>query len=263
MPSPFPGMDPYLESPDLWPDVHHELIGQIRSALTPALQPRYVARVELRSYVSDDDDPGREALVPDVRVETTPKRKGSKKTRPAATATITEPLEIPIWLDEEIKEARIEIRHRESESLVTVIEVMSPANKIRGSRGRESFLQKKAEILSSHVHRVEIDLLRGGDPSVTHPLLVPRDYRVLVYRRNVRRGGRYWPISVRQPLPVIGIPRKDKDPDVPLGLGAVLKAGYDNARCDLSIDSRKPPVPPLGPEDARWAKRLLRERGLR
>ncbi len=167
MPSPFPGVDPYLESPDLWPE-----------------------------------------------------RKGSKKTRPAATATITEPLEMPTWLDEEIKEARIEIR-------------------------------------------VEIDLLRGGAPSVTHPLLVPRDSRVLVSRRNVCRGGRYWPISVRPPLPVIGIPLIDKDPDVPLDLGAVLKAGYDNARCDLSIDSRKPPAPPLGPEDARWAERLLRERGLR
>jgi hypothetical protein len=59
-------MDPYLETPDLRPDVHHELISQIRHALNPALRPRYVARVELRVYVSDDDDPGREVLIQDA-----------------------------------------------------------------------------------------------------------------------------------------------------------------------------------------------------
>ncbi|MCK4452049.1 MAG: DUF4058 family protein [Anaerolineae bacterium] len=30
MPSPFPGMDPYLEYPVRWPDVHHSLITYIR-----------------------------------------------------------------------------------------------------------------------------------------------------------------------------------------------------------------------------------------
>ena len=75
MPSPFPGMDPYLESPVIWPDVHHELISEIRAALNPNLRPSYVARVELRVYISDDDDPGREVLVPDVRVEAAPKRR--------------------------------------------------------------------------------------------------------------------------------------------------------------------------------------------
>jgi Protein of unknown function (DUF4058) len=66
MPSPFPGMDPYLETPDLWPDVHHELMSQIRAALNPRIKPHYVARVELRVYISDEDDPGRKALVPDL-----------------------------------------------------------------------------------------------------------------------------------------------------------------------------------------------------
>lgn len=100
MPSPFPGMDPYLETPDLWPDVHHELISQIRSQLNPRLRPRYVARVELRVYVSGDD---------------------------------------------EVKEARIEIRSQESGALVTIIEVLSPANKVRGARGRSSFMAKRGD----------------------------------------------------------------------------------------------------------------------
>ena len=86
MPSPFPGMDPYLESPAMWPDVHHELISEIRAALNPALHRGCVARVELRVYISDEDDPGREALVPpprvpDVRVEKSPRRSGRSRDR--------------------------------------------------------------------------------------------------------------------------------------------------------------------------------------
>jgi hypothetical protein len=132
MPSPFPGMDPYLETPDLWPDVHHELISQIRSALNPALRPHYVARVELRVYVSDDDDPGREVLVPDLRVEET-KSKPRGKARTAPSVATSEPEIIPMLIDDEIEEARLEIRHRETGALVTIIEVLSPANKIRGT----------------------------------------------------------------------------------------------------------------------------------
>src|SRR5438270_8173295 len=120
MPSPFPGMGPYLESPVIWPDVHHELISEIRAALNPRLRPRYVARVELRVYISDDDDPGRAALVPDVRVERSPKRKGTKKQKAEPSVAVTEPLIVPTLMDEEIEEAFLKVVHVESEALVTV-----------------------------------------------------------------------------------------------------------------------------------------------
>jgi hypothetical protein len=206
-------MDPYLESPDLWPDVHHGLIGQIQKALNPALRPRYVARVELRVYISDDD---------------------------------------------EIEETRIEIRHLERDSLVTLIEVLSPTNKIRGARGRASFMEKQRETFATDVHWVEIDLLRAGIPSVTHPPLVSSDYRILVSRAGKRSNARYWPVSVRQPLHVVGIPLRDPDPDVPLNLAAVLNAAYDDGAYDLSVDYRKKPEPALKPDDAAWAERMLR-----
>src|SRR5262249_12908657 len=125
MPSPFPGMDPYLEAPAIWPDVHHGLISGIQAALSPGLRPRYVARVELRVYISDDDDPGREALVPDVRVEKSPRRKGTKKAMTEPALAIAEPLIVPTLLDEEIKEAYLKITHLESDTLVTIIEVLS------------------------------------------------------------------------------------------------------------------------------------------
>jgi hypothetical protein len=258
MPSPFPGMDPYLESPQIWPDVHHGLISGIQAALSPELRPRYVARVELRVYISDDDDPGREALVPDVRVESTPHRKGTKKLNGAAAVAIAEPLIVPTLLDEEIKEAYLKILHVESEELVTVIEVLSPTNKIRGARGRTSFMEKRLQVLNSDVHWVEIDLLRAGVPSVTQPPLRASDYRVLISRSSTRSRTLYWPVGVRQPLPVIGIPLRGKDADAPLHLGAVLRTVYDRAAYDLSLDYRKEPIPPLQGDDAKWARDLLR-----
>lgn len=259
MPSPFPGMDPYLETCDLWGDVHHGLISQIRSVLNPALRPNYVARVELRVYVSDDDDPGREAIIPDVRVEK-PKRGGGRKAKEESAVAIAEPLIIPFLIDDEIEEARLEIKHLETGALVTIIEVLSPTNKIRGARGRVSFMEKRQETRSSDVHWVEIDLLRAGTPSITRPPLRPSDYRILVSRAGERSKARYWPVNVRQPLPIIGIPLRAPDADVPLDLGAVLRAAYDHGAYDLSVDYDRPPDPPLKNNAAAWAERLLRQR---
>jgi hypothetical protein len=252
-------MDPYLESPVIWPDVHHELISSIRAALNPGLRPRYIARVELRVYISDDDDPGRQALVPDVRVEVDPRRTGAGAQQSEPALSATEPLIVPTLMDEEIEEAFLKITRVETEELVTVIEVLSPTNKIRGSRGRASFMSKRHEIMNTAVHWVEIDLLRGGTPSVTDPPLRSSDYRILISRGDQRTRTRYWPVSLRQPLPVIPIPLRGKDPEAPLDLGAVFRAGYDRAGYDLSTDYRKEPQPPLKGEDAKWARALLRK----
>ncbi len=156
MPSPFPGMDPYLESPDIWPDLHHRFISEVQTALNPHLRPQYVARVELRVYVTDPDDPGIEVIIPDVSVEKAVAAQSAKqKSTNGAAVAISEPEDIPGWIEEEIKEARLEIRHRASGSLVTIIEIMSPANKIQGSNGRKSFQAK------TRCHRIGGPLGRG------------------------------------------------------------------------------------------------------
>jgi hypothetical protein len=111
-------MDPYLETADLWADVHHELISQIQAALNARLRPHHVARIMVRVYVSDEDDPGRQAIIPDFPSTTRERRHGATR----------DPLPIPRLIDNEIEEARVEIRHRESNTLVTVIEVLSPTN---------------------------------------------------------------------------------------------------------------------------------------
>ncbi|MGH7224724.1 MAG: DUF4058 family protein [Gemmataceae bacterium] len=221
MPSPFPGMDPYLENPELWPDVHHELISQIQTALNRVLRPHHVARVQVRTYFSDD---------------------------------------APC---QEIKEGRIEIRPHHSDAVDTVIEILSPANKILDTRGRASFMNKRKKVLASESHWVEIDLLRAGDPSTKWLAVAASDYRIVVSRHEDWRRARFWPVDVRQSLPVIGIPLRGKDADVPLDLGAVLRTAYDNAAYDASVEYRRHPEPPLSREDAAWTAKLLREKGVR
>jgi len=255
-------MYPYLEDPELWPDVHHRLIAEIQDALNPRLRPNYVARVESRIYVSDDSDPGRRIMVPDVRVEVRRKPKNGKAAQSTAVLEIAEPLEYPALLDETIEEAYLTIKHRKDNTLIAVIEILSPTNKVVGSRGWESFMEKKSKVLASSVHWIELDLLRAGERRPTAPLLATSDYRVTVLK-GYRARSRYWPIQLRQKLPVIGIPLREKDADVPLDLGAVLQSGYDRAEWDASIDYKSPPIPPLSPVDAKWANALLRSKGLR
>jgi len=253
-------MDPYLESLDIWPDVHHRFISEMQTALNPNLRPNYVARVETRFYISDQDDPGREAMIPDVRIEAT-RRKSGKKHKSSNGVALVEPLTLPELLDEEISEARVEILHRPTNTLVTIIELLSPANKVVNSRGRESLIQKRRDARGADVHWLEIDLLRAGTPTVMRSALEPSDYRVLLFR--ARKFGKYWPINIQQPLPLIGVPLRDKDADVPLDLNAVLRSAYENAAYDLSIDYKREPTPRLKGADKTWADKLLRECGQR
>lgn len=142
MPSPFPGMDPYLEEPGLWPDVHHGLTSEMRAALNRQLRPKYRVRVEERVYVSDEND----------------------------------------LIEDEIHEARLEIVDRFERSVVTVIELLSPTNKVTGSRGRASYEDKRQEVMHSPSHFVEIDLLRAGAPLHAREALPKADYYVHVSR---------------------------------------------------------------------------------
>lgn len=259
MQSPFPGMDPYLESPEIFPDVHSSMITEIRRFLNPRLGSNYVARAELRGYVEDDGE--EQTRVPDVRVETA-RRRTTKSSPPTGGMMIAEPITVPSLRSDPIEETYVTIRHRPTKSLVAVIEVVSPSNKVKGSAGQKSFLEKRLEVLDSPTHWVEIDLLRKG----TRPrprLKEQTHYRVVVARGDVGRLPQCWPINIRQKLPVVGVPLRDNDPDVPLDLAAVFDAVYEGGAYERSIDYDKPPDPPLDPDDAKWANKLLRSKGLR
>jgi hypothetical protein len=264
MPSPFPGMDPYLEDPGLWPDVHHEIIASIKAVLGAQLRPRYVARIEERVYVSNDSDPGRSVIAPDVHVvasragESLPAAPGGE-----GAVLVAEPVVVTTLIEQEVHEPRVEIIDREGRAVVTVIEVLSPANKVRGAKGRESYELKREEVFWSPCHLVEIDLLRGGLVVGSYKRLPPHDYLVHVSPAAMRPKGLAWPIRLDQRLPVVGIPLKPGDTDAPLDLQDVLNTSYERAGYDLDLDYTREPSPPLSPEWAAWADQLLKRKGKR
>jgi hypothetical protein len=256
-------MDPYLEAPGLWPDVRHGLISEMQATLNRRLRPKYRVRVQERVYIWDENDPGREVIVPDLRVAETQEARGSDRAPQAEQVLVAEPVVLTTLIDDEIHEARLEVIDNSQRLVVTVIEVLSPANKVAGSRGRASYEEKRREVMTSPAHLVEIDLLRSGAPLHAREVLPRGDYFVHVSRKERRPKGLVWPILLTQRLPAVSIPLKSEDPDAELDLQTVLNTAYDRAAYDLEIDYRGEPVPPLAPACAQWADQLLREKGLR
>ena len=267
MPSPFSGMDPYLEEPGLWPDVHHQLISTAREFLSARLRPRYYVRVEERVFISDENDPGRSVIIPELRIAARPGSTGSLQPAasdgPGRDVAVAEPVVATTLIEDEIHEPRIEVIDRDQRLVVTVIEILSPANKVAGARGQASYQEKRLEVMRSPSHWVEIDLLRAGVPLAAREMLPPCEYTVHVSRVQRRPKATIWPIRLHQQLPVIPLPLRADDPDADLDLQAVLDTAYDRAGYDLQIDYRAEPVPPLTRELAEWSDHLLRQKNLR
>jgi len=158
----------------------------------------------------------------------------------------------------------IEVRTVADNVLVTAIELLSPANKRPGPDGADAYEKKRQELFKSTAHLLEIDLLRGGQRPRLIGKLPPAPYFVFLSRVQRRPDVFTWPISLREPIPVVPVPLRAPDPDVPLDLGAALRQIYHNARYDVQVDYRQPPPPPDIPaDDAAWLDAHLRERGLR
>lgn len=265
MPSPFPGMDPHLEEPGLWPDVHHGLISQIQAELNQQIRPKYHVRVEERVYISDENAPGREMIIPDLRIADAghdEPRDWTAEEMPAGYIAVAEPIVLTTLIDDEIHEAFLQVIDRQERMVVTVIEILSPTNKVSGSRGRASYLEKRQETMTSPSHLVEIDLLRAGVAIHTRELLPPADYYVHVSRKAKRPKGVVWPILLTQRLPVISIPLRPEDQDVSLDLQEVVNTAYDRAAYDMAVDYCREPIPPLNESQQRWAHTLLQSRGV-
>lgn len=261
MESPFPGMDPYLEAPAMWPDVHNSLIYAMRDQIQRQLSPRY--RAVITPYVSLEQlaiVPGRRVVVPDVAIVDHGASAALTSTPQIAVAplTLTAPLEIPTRL------ARLEIRAVDDGTLVTIIELLSPANKRSGAEGVDAYEQKRQEIFRSDVHLLEIDLLRGGQrPRLIQPLPAA-PYFIFLSRANRRPYVDVWPLSLRKSIDLVPVPLQIPEPDIPLDLNLALRQIYASARYDLEIDYREAPPPPeLASEEAAWLDAHLRERGLR
>ena len=265
MASPFPGMDPYLERADLWPDFHNTFIVVAREQLATRLRPNFFVGIEERVYICDEADPAREVIIPDIGVIRRPEHDVRVITiEGGSTVEVAEPIVMQTLLDEEIREIRLEILDVASRRVVAVVEVVSPANKIEGARGRKSYSDKRVEIMNSPCHLVEIELLRKGKSLLPATAWDKGDYFVIASRAGKDRpDGKVWPIRLHQRLPTIEIPLTPDVPDVALDLQDVVDVAYDRAGYDLTIDYRAEPTPPLRPQQQEWADKLLKSKGLR
>jgi hypothetical protein len=267
MKSPFPGMDPYIESRGLWGDFHDDLINEIKRALAQAAPQRYFVRTGERSYRVFVGSEGKvdRPFVPDVKI-TTP-RGGKKPKKEQGGVALAEPpsqgapLTLRAFIAEEHRETFIEIYEDDPElRLVTTIEVLSPANKRPGTEGWDQYQQKRQSALAEAVHLVEIDLLRGGQRPPMRDPWPDSPYTLLVARANQKLRCEVWPAYFHQPLPEIPVPLTQPDADIPLNLQPMIEAIYARSRYGQSIDYGKPAKPPLSAGETKWLKGRLRER---
>ncbi|MBU7582883.1 MAG: DUF4058 family protein [Nostoc sp. TH1S01] len=248
MPSPFPGMNPYLQNSEIWSEFHSRMIVAIADALDDCLSRDYRVAVEKRVYLSEA---GESILVgiPDISVTTT-----SNQNLETSFATVVQPVNIEIPIAQEVQERFLEIREVTTGMVITTIELLSPKNK-RSGEGRIAYLQKRQKILTSTTHLVEIDLLRGGEPL---PMIgqVSSDYRILISRSPQRPQAQLYAFNLRQPIPAFPIPLRTGEPEPLLELQPLLHYVYDRARLELAINYSLPCTPKLSIEDEAWLQSL-------
>lgn len=263
MPSPFPGMDPYLEDPYRWSGVHLLFIGRLTNAINDGLPENYIALPNERLYVEKVRD-----ILPDLEV----KKLGKKAQKPiskrsGAVLVCDPPLKVSV--ESEHREGFIEIFPvKNGNRPVAVVEVLSPTNKTGKGSGFKLYRKKQREVLASSTHLVEIDLLRQG----RHTVSAPRDSLLLHgawdYLTSISHGGDrsnwdVWAVTVQERLPRIAIPLLPEDGEVVVDLQQVLDEVYDEGRYERILDYDDEPAVPLKAHDEGWADRLLRKKGLR
>lgn len=271
MPSPFPGMDPFLEAPVFFGTLHAGLIYNIQAQLKRTLPAGYYAASSDRLWVEISDRP----IEPDVNV-LRPKNVRSEMQRAAGvTSAVAEPMAVakPVVVTvphDEHRESYVDILTRgpEGEVIVATIEILSPSNKEERGEGRFLYLKKQQEILGSRTHLVEIDLLRRGK----HTTAVPRSraeqqagrlvYHVCVHRSDDLEDYFVYPVGLRSKLPRFAVPLLDDDGPAVIDLQAAFNQAYDDGPFDQRVDYGGPvPEPPLSNEDAAWVAELLKATG--
>ncbi|MBD2448560.1 DUF4058 family protein [Nostoc sp. FACHB-152] len=253
MPSPFPGMNPYLELPSLWHEFHSRLIVAISDALTPYLQPKYYVAVETRTYL-DDEDTQLLVGIPDAVVLSA---SNSPVAQPTTTATQTRPKQIRLPMQVEVKERYLEVREVGTHQVITVIEVLSPKNKRKGE-GRTAYEKKRQRVLGSLSHLVEIDLLRENTPMPMIGVEETSDYRIIVSRATTRPMADLYEFQLREPIPNFSLPLKSDDPELAVDLQTILLGVYDRGSYQFRIDYHQPvPPPKLSAADQQWIDELL------
>jgi hypothetical protein len=252
MPSPFPGMDPFIED-QKWRSFHSTFIPNLCEALTAAVRPRYVVDVEANVYLAREDGDLRQIIAPDLSVV---QKTGWLDQNDGGVAVEAEPALLTLPTIDPVEEIYLTICSRENDAVVTVIELLSPTNKLSRD-GRTEYLNKRNTVLHSEANLVEIDLLRGGKRLPTVERLPRGDYYAFVTRVELRPKVEVysWPLERR--LPKIPIPLAEGDPDVSLDLQAVFDTTYDRSGYDYALNYKKPVEPPLTESQSAWVAEML------
>jgi hypothetical protein len=261
MPSPFPGMDPFLENPAIFPGLHNRFIALLSEFLQAALPAPYFAEIGERVWV----EVSQRFIEPDASVLHREPGRGGSSGAVATAGTRSRPVVVTVPHDER-REPFVEIRTPGdgADRLVTAIELLSPSNKAPGERGRELYMRKQRELLESPTHLVEIDLLRGGVHSTAVPLdrlsaqVGPFDYHVSVHRSDRFEDFLVYPVRLEERLPEVALPLLPGDPDVSIDLQAVFDRAYDTGPYHRRIRyAEASPVPPLRSDQSEWAARSI------
>ncbi|MEM9945653.1 MAG: DUF4058 family protein [Cyanobacteria bacterium P01_D01_bin.36] len=293
MPIPFPGMNPYLEHPDLWPQVHQKMIQSLADTLNHQLPANYQVRLRERYYrVSGEDSlvvgapglnwrdinrahlreaqpiPGTTAHRHSQRSERSVEREdgqdggqsnGQNAPVPATDRTDSaQPISVLIPVPQKIYETYLEIVDTTGE-IVTIIEALSPKKK-RPGRGRLLYERQREAIFGSNTHFVEIDLLRGWEPASIYGPDEAGDYRILLSRSEQRPRAQLYVWNVTEPIPDIRLPLSGHE-DILLNLKAVIDQACD--RTDLLVNYQKDPLPPLRASENIWLENFLQQVGMR
>jgi len=276
MGSPFPGMDPYLEG-EMWQEFHERLANQISVQLMPRIAPKYVALLAKRYLVDRStgifDVPVKQPLYPDVHVAQPGRSSTSMPAGQPALALSKPAAELPNI--EEVPQVAVEIRDVAHRRLVTLIEILSPANKY--GEGSREYEERRLELLKTRTHILEIDLLRAGRRIQLAGEPPPGDYYVYLSRVERRPYTQVWTVDLRDRLPKVPVPLGEPDPDVPLDLQEAVDACFQlvarasperdllsatHPSCvamERLLDYSGPPPPPrLSPADSAWLAEVLK-----
>ncbi|MBI5648933.1 MAG: DUF4058 family protein [Chloroflexi bacterium] len=274
---PFPGMDPYLEAPDIWPDFHDRLAAAVSAILNDDLPEPYYARLQMRSELGVVLESGiSHTIIPDILIAryptaTPPPTEGGVAVLERPRTRVSPGIDLQVHHDP-IRHPFIEIRDAaRGHKLITLIEIVSPTNK-RPGPDRRSYETKQREVLESDANLIELDLLRSG------MRLIPReveivvaelkcDYLVTVNRSATREsnsmGYTLYPVKLRDALPCIPVPLAGQDPDVPLDLQICVQRAHREGPYLRAVDYSQPPAPPVSDDDAIWLDARLKNARLR
>jgi len=253
MPSPFPGMDPYIEAYGDWLDFHNRFATYCCDFLNDRLPEGYAASVDTQlKLVHAEDNTVEGRLRPDLGIHADPLRPRSS-TRGGASVATLEPRTLTLPVDyDEIRESSVQILHNPDRRLVTHIGLLSPTNKRNPGRG-EYLAKRVALIHQQKVNMVEIDLLLAGERPETVEPLPPGDYYTFVTRAERLPEIDVYAWGVRRALPSIPIPLLPPDADVQLDLAVLVSQVYDRGRYRHLLAYDKPAPQRLAELDRAWA----------